>query len=328
MEFKSLGIKDTPALWKINEEGLPGTGEISLDAMSDLLSLGEFCIGAFEEEKLLGFVICLLPNRSYGSLNYAWFNDNYANFLYVDRIAVSEEYRNKTSKKIHSGHRREKTLKEMKMTHFPIKYVSVQKHDNPYDNIISLMTENQTRDRSAYQKYQSVVSLNKEYFKKEGVQPAKETITMHCALSTTNIVTFNNAEKIRTRNPELWKRVESGKISLSGAVDKFNNKPKEKNRHMSPNTLSIVTTDRINRTLRLTQLMMTQYNNISVPDPLNPNEDWKPTKEFQKQTALKGWTSLYSAALNPFYIAGNAKNRRQHKRTLQELEGKNFRAGF
>tara|TARA_B100000287_G_scaffold24801_1_gene24038 strand:- start:8110 stop:8586 length:477 start_codon:yes stop_codon:yes gene_type:complete len=95
MEFKSLGIKDTPALWKINEEGLPGTGEISLDAMSDLLSLGEFCIGAFEEEKLLGFVICLLPNRSYGSLNYAWFNDNYANFLYVDRIAVSEEYRNK-----------------------------------------------------------------------------------------------------------------------------------------------------------------------------------------------------------------------------------------
>ena len=72
--------------------------------------------------------------------------------------------------------------------------------NNPYDNIISLMTENQTRDRSAYQKYQSVVSLNDEYFKKEGVQPTKETITMHCALSTTNIVTFNNAEKIRTRN--------------------------------------------------------------------------------------------------------------------------------
>ena len=28
-------------------------------------------------------------------------------------IYVPEEYRNKTSKKIHSGHRREKTLKEM-----------------------------------------------------------------------------------------------------------------------------------------------------------------------------------------------------------------------
>ena len=218
-------------------------------------------------------------------------------------IYVPEEYRNKTSKKIHSGHRREKTLKEMEMTHFPIKYVSVQKHDNPYDNIISLMTENQTRDRSAYQKYQSVVSLNDEYFKKEGVQPTKETITMHCALSTTNIVTFNNAEKIRTRNPELWKRVKSGKISLSGAVDKFNNKPKEKNRHMSPNTLSTVTTDRINRTLRLTQLMMTQYNNISVPDPLNPNEDWKPTKEFQKQTITADVHEAFTKSLARILVA-------------------------
>jgi len=94
MEFNNLGIKDVNALWEINEEGLPGTGKISPDAMSKLLQLGEFCIGAYEKENLLGFVICLLPNRNYGSLNYAWFNDNYTNFLYVDRIAVSERYRN------------------------------------------------------------------------------------------------------------------------------------------------------------------------------------------------------------------------------------------
>ena len=94
MEFNNLGIKDVNALWEINEEGLPGTGKISPDAMSELLQLGEFCIGAYEKENLLGFVICLLPNRNYGSLNYAWFNDNYTNFLYVDRIAVSERYRN------------------------------------------------------------------------------------------------------------------------------------------------------------------------------------------------------------------------------------------
>ncbi len=95
MEFNNLRIKDVNALWEINEEGLPGTGKISPDAMSELLHLGEFCIGAYEKENLLGFVICLLPNRNYGSLNYAWFNNNYANFLYVDRIAVSERYRNK-----------------------------------------------------------------------------------------------------------------------------------------------------------------------------------------------------------------------------------------
>ncbi|MED5496699.1 MAG: GNAT family N-acetyltransferase, partial [Candidatus Thermoplasmatota archaeon] len=31
----------------------------------------------------------------YGSLNYAWFNEHYDSFVYVDRIAVSEENRNK-----------------------------------------------------------------------------------------------------------------------------------------------------------------------------------------------------------------------------------------
>jgi hypothetical protein len=42
------------------------------------------------------------------------------------------------------------------------------------------------------------------------------------------------------------------------------------------------------------------------------------TKEFQKQTALKGWTGVYSAMTNPFVIAANSKNRRRHKNELKE----------
>ncbi|HJM44605.1 MAG TPA: GNAT family N-acetyltransferase [Candidatus Poseidoniaceae archaeon] len=94
MEFNDLHVDDTLHLWEINEDGLPGTGEISPDEITNLLNLGEFCIGAFEENKLVGFVICLLPNTKYGSENYAWFNNNYDDFLYVDRIAVSKKYRN------------------------------------------------------------------------------------------------------------------------------------------------------------------------------------------------------------------------------------------
>ena len=44
---------------------------------------------------LLGFVICLPPKTGYGSLNYAWFNEHYSSFVYVDRIAVAKEQRNK-----------------------------------------------------------------------------------------------------------------------------------------------------------------------------------------------------------------------------------------
>ena len=44
---------------------------------------------------MLGFVICLPPQTSYGSLNYAWFNQRYDAFLYVDRIAVAPADRNR-----------------------------------------------------------------------------------------------------------------------------------------------------------------------------------------------------------------------------------------
>ena len=96
VEFRALRTEDVPSLWRINEEGLPGTGKVSLDAIADLLGLAEFSLGAFEGSELVGFVICLPPRTRYGSLNYAWFNQHYEAFLYVDRIAVSVNHRNRT----------------------------------------------------------------------------------------------------------------------------------------------------------------------------------------------------------------------------------------
>lgn len=95
MEIRVLTKEDSPSLWKINEEGLPGTGKVSEDEIKSLLDYSELSIGAFDGVKLLGFVICLPPGTEYASLNYAWFNQRYDDFLYVDRIAVSQNHRNK-----------------------------------------------------------------------------------------------------------------------------------------------------------------------------------------------------------------------------------------
>ena len=95
MEIRDLCSDDIPTLWRINEEGLPGTGKVSQEEIADLLALSELSIGVYEDGLLTGFVICLLPRTRYGSLNYAWFNENYQDFLYVDRIAVSQNHRNK-----------------------------------------------------------------------------------------------------------------------------------------------------------------------------------------------------------------------------------------
>ena len=94
MQLRELRSKDIPLIWKINEQGLPGTGKVSQQEIVELLIIAELAIGAFEGEQLVGFVLCFLPRTDYASLNYAWFNQRYQEFLYVDRIAVSENHRN------------------------------------------------------------------------------------------------------------------------------------------------------------------------------------------------------------------------------------------
>ena len=85
---------DFPLMLEINEQGLPGTGKVNQQEMQNLLELSELSLGVFADKKLLGFVICLLPKTEYGSLNYAWFNERYDEFIYVDRIAVAIDARN------------------------------------------------------------------------------------------------------------------------------------------------------------------------------------------------------------------------------------------
>ncbi len=68
-------------------------GQITEDAMADLVGLSMLPLGVFTEDTLMGFVLCLPPATRYASLNYAWFNQRYDAFVYVDRIAVGEAYR-------------------------------------------------------------------------------------------------------------------------------------------------------------------------------------------------------------------------------------------
>ena len=95
MNLRELNQDHIEEIWEINEQGLPGTGKVSKDEISRLLDYSDLAFGAFLSSRLIGFVICLPPKTEYGSLNYAWFNDRYSDFLYVDRIAVSKSHQNK-----------------------------------------------------------------------------------------------------------------------------------------------------------------------------------------------------------------------------------------
>ena len=94
IKIRPLSKTDVDSIWIINEEGLPGTGKVSHQEIESLLDFASLAVGAYYGENLVGFVICLPPKTAYGSLNYAWFNQRYNQFLYVDRIAVGTQYQN------------------------------------------------------------------------------------------------------------------------------------------------------------------------------------------------------------------------------------------
>ena len=82
MQSRPLLLGDAKSVWTINEQGLPGTGKVSVDEIQHLISISKVALGVFEQEDLVGFIICLSPNVDYGSLNYAWFNERYDEFFY------------------------------------------------------------------------------------------------------------------------------------------------------------------------------------------------------------------------------------------------------
>ena len=83
------------AMLRINEEGLPGVGKVSRGRLSLLLEYASHALGIWINAELVAFVLCLPPGSEYDSLNYRWFDDRYASFLYVDRIAVSTAWRSR-----------------------------------------------------------------------------------------------------------------------------------------------------------------------------------------------------------------------------------------
>ena len=93
MQSRPLLQDDASSVWEINEQGLPGTGKVTVEEISHLIEISDTSLGVYEQENLVGFVICLFPNVDYSSPNYAWFNEKYEDFIYVDRIAVSTNHR-------------------------------------------------------------------------------------------------------------------------------------------------------------------------------------------------------------------------------------------
>ena len=81
-------------IYIINQDNVPKVGSLdSIDQQKKLLSVSSYHSILLEDDELIGFAICFRESRSYWSENYKYFENKLDRFLYVDRIAIRNDYR-------------------------------------------------------------------------------------------------------------------------------------------------------------------------------------------------------------------------------------------
>lgn len=95
MDIHKIGQADYEEVLQLNEAEVPHVGSIGTEQLDWFAHNASFARLARIDGRLAGFIIGMRPGTSYQSPNYRWFCDNYDDFAYVDRIAVSSWARRK-----------------------------------------------------------------------------------------------------------------------------------------------------------------------------------------------------------------------------------------
>ena len=92
----NVKIDDVKDIIEINEESIPAVNTVSLMQFKSFLRDSiYFKVVTNRSQKICGFLLVLPSGLEYDSLNYKWFSSRYEKFAYIDRIAISKNWRNK-----------------------------------------------------------------------------------------------------------------------------------------------------------------------------------------------------------------------------------------
>tara|TARA_B100001175_G_scaffold266780_1_gene237559 strand:- start:836 stop:1333 length:498 start_codon:yes stop_codon:yes gene_type:complete len=87
--------EDLEAIRAINQENIPEVSDIeSIERLRQLIEWSSHLI-IVRGSEIAGFIILMQENQDYESLNYDFFNKKGEPFLYVDRVAIQENYQRK-----------------------------------------------------------------------------------------------------------------------------------------------------------------------------------------------------------------------------------------
>ena len=154
-KLREATISDLEKIRTINEEAIPAVNTVSLDEFEWFLERSiYFKVSLNEDEKVCGFLLVLPTGLEYERLNYKWFSNKFSDFVYIDRIAVKDEFRGKGIGKSLYVDLEKSVMKDIKRIacEFNIKppnLVSKKFHEGlAYKRVGTQLTENEAKEVS------------------------------------------------------------------------------------------------------------------------------------------------------------------------------------
>ncbi|MEZ5939680.1 MAG: GNAT family N-acetyltransferase [Hyphomonadaceae bacterium] len=83
------GGEDEAFILALNAASTPAVSDLDLDDWRTLRDLAHAVLVAEVDGAPAGFIVLLRPGASYGSDNYAWFEQRFLRHYYIDRVAVA-----------------------------------------------------------------------------------------------------------------------------------------------------------------------------------------------------------------------------------------------
>jgi predicted GNAT superfamily acetyltransferase len=93
--IRELRLGDLDVVWSINQENVPAVGEETREDLAKIHEQSTIALVAEVSNQVVGFCMVLLPGAEYGSPNYEFFCERLDDFIYLDRVAVTENFQGK-----------------------------------------------------------------------------------------------------------------------------------------------------------------------------------------------------------------------------------------
>lgn len=90
MNIRPMVPTDFADVLALNQESVHYLSPLSLSQLKQLYGQAAFHRVVEQDGKAIAFVLTFQPGADYDSINYRWFVDRYAHFLYIDRVVVSQ----------------------------------------------------------------------------------------------------------------------------------------------------------------------------------------------------------------------------------------------